>query len=84
MNWWRRTFTDGQQIIFLASHEGMAIRFDEEDVRPMGRPAYGVRGMDLDKKDYIVGMAVTPKDAKKSESMARQKNGERKRSRCRT
>ena len=32
--------TDGKQIIFLASHDGMAIRFDEEDVRPMGRPAY--------------------------------------------
>jgi DNA gyrase subunit A len=58
--------TDGNQIIFLASHDGMAIRFDEEDVRTMGRPAYGVRGMDLDKKDYIVGMAVTPKENKKS------------------
>ena len=56
--------TDGQQIIFLASHEGMAIRFDEEDVRPMGRPAYGVRGMDLDKGDYLVGMAVVPKEQK--------------------
>jgi DNA gyrase subunit A len=54
--------TDGQQIVFLASHDGMAIRFEEEDVRPMGRPAYGVRGMDLDKGDYIVGMAVTSKD----------------------
>src|SRR3954471_4983941 len=58
--------TDGNQIIFLASHDGMAIRFDEEDVRIMGRPAYGVRGMDLDKKDYIVGMSVTPKENKKS------------------
>jgi len=58
--------TDGNQIIFLASHDGMAIRFDEEDVRTMGRPAYGVRGMDLGKKDYIVGMAVTPKENKKS------------------
>ena len=58
--------TDGNQIIFLASHNGLAIRFDEEDVRTMGRPAYGVRGMDLDKKDYIVGMAVTPKENKKS------------------
>src|SRR5215470_7509945 len=57
--------TDGNQIVFLASHEGMAIRFDEEDVRSMGRPAYGVRGMDLDDGDYIVGMAVTPKEAKK-------------------
>jgi DNA gyrase subunit A len=54
--------TDGQQIVFLASHEGMAIRFDEEDVRPMGRPAYGVRGMDMERGDYVVGMAVTPKD----------------------
>ncbi|HET8888078.1 MAG TPA: DNA gyrase subunit A [Candidatus Angelobacter sp.] len=56
--------TDGNQIVFLASHEGQAIRFDEEDVRSMGRPAYGVRGMDLDKNDYIVGVAVTPKEAK--------------------
>src|SRR5881227_1577376 len=54
--------TDGNQIVFLASHEGMGIRFDEDDVRSMGRPAYGVRGMDLDKDDYIVGMAITPKD----------------------
>jgi DNA gyrase subunit A len=58
--------TDGNQIIFLASHDGIAIRFDEDDVRTMGRPAYGVRGMDLDKKDYIIGMAVTPKENKKS------------------
>jgi DNA gyrase subunit A len=54
--------TDGNQIVFLASHEGMAIRFDENGVRPMGRPAYGVRGMDLEKDDYVVGVAVTPKD----------------------
>jgi len=53
--------TDGQQIVFLASHDGMAIRFDESDVRPMGRPAYGVRGMELDEGDFVVGMAVTPK-----------------------
>jgi DNA gyrase subunit A len=62
--------TDGNQIIFLASHEGMAIRFDEADVRSMGRPAYGVRGMDLDKGDYIVGMAVTPKERKKGKDGA--------------
>jgi DNA gyrase subunit A len=53
--------TDGSQIVFLATHEGKAIRFDEEDVRPMGRQAHGVRGMRLRKGDYIVGMAVTPK-----------------------
>ena len=62
------TLTDGNQIIFLASHDGQAIRFDEADVRDMGRPAYGVRGMKLDEKDYIVGMATTPKDAKKAEA----------------
>jgi DNA gyrase subunit A len=60
------TLTDGSQIIFLASHDGQAIRFDEGDVRSMGRPAYGVRGMNLDEKDYIVGMATTAKDAKKA------------------
>jgi len=64
------TLTDGKQIVFLASHDGQAIRFDEEDVRSMGRPAYGVRGMNLDDKDYIVGMATTPKDAKQAEAEA--------------
>jgi DNA gyrase subunit A len=52
--------TDGKQVIFLASHDGLSIRFDETDVRSMGRPAYGVRGMDLRKDDYVVGVAVTP------------------------
>src|SRR3989454_672300 len=55
------TLTDGNQIVFLASHDGQAIRFDESDVRSMGRNATGVRGMHLDKADYIVGMATTPK-----------------------
>jgi DNA gyrase subunit A len=53
--------TDGQQIVFLASHDGQAIRFEESDVRPMGRNATGVRGMNLGEKDYIVGMATTTK-----------------------
>jgi DNA gyrase subunit A len=55
--------TDGNQIIFLASHEGMAVRFDESHVRPMGRAAYGVWGIDLEDKDYVVGMATTTKPA---------------------
>jgi DNA gyrase subunit A len=54
--------TDGSQIIFLATHLGMAIRFEESDVRSMGRPAYGVRGIGLVKNDYVVGVAVTPKE----------------------
>jgi DNA gyrase subunit A len=53
--------TDGNQIIFLASHEGMAVRFDESHVRPMGRAAFGVRGIDLATGDYVVGMATTVK-----------------------
>jgi DNA gyrase subunit A len=56
--------TDGSQIVFLATHEGMGIRFDENDVRSMGRPAYGVRGIELGKNDYVVGLAVTPKERK--------------------
>jgi len=55
------TLTDGQQIVFLASHEGQAIRFEEDAVRAMGRNATGVRGMNLKEKDYIVGMATTPR-----------------------
>ena len=70
------TLTDGNQIIFLASHDGQAIRFDESDVRDMGRPAYGVRGMKLDEKDYIVGMATTPKDVKKAEAEAEKAKAE--------
>ena len=53
--------TDGVQIVFLASHDGQAIRFEETDVRSMGRNATGVRGMNLGEKDYIVGMATTAK-----------------------
>jgi len=52
--------TDGSEIVFLATHLGMAIRFDESNVRSMGRPAYGVRGIDLAKNDHVVGVAITP------------------------
>jgi DNA gyrase subunit A len=53
--------TDSKQMIFLASHDGQAILFRETEVRPMGRNAGGVNGMDLDKEDYVVSMdAVQP------------------------
>jgi DNA gyrase subunit A len=52
------TLTSGRDTIFLATHEGMAIRFPESDVRDMGRAAYGVYAMDLEKGDYIVGMEI--------------------------
>jgi len=64
--------TDGKQIIFLATHNGLAIRFNENDVRSMGRPAYGVRGIDLKKDDYLVGTAVTPStEARNQQRMER-------------
>ena len=53
--------TNGNQIVFIATHEGMAIRFEEDHVRPMGRAAYGVNGINLEEGDYVVGMTVTPK-----------------------
>ena len=61
--------TDGNQIVFLASHEGMAVRFDESHVRPMGRAAYGVWGIDLDENDYVVGMATTTKPGAEAPSV---------------
>jgi DNA gyrase subunit A len=55
------TITAGDNFIFLGSHEGMAIRFNEDDVRAMGRQARGVRAMDLDEGDYLVGLEVVEK-----------------------
>ena len=49
--------TDGSQHILIATHDGMAVRFDENDVRPMGRDAVGVRGIRLRDGDYVVGAA---------------------------
>ncbi len=54
--------TSGKDFIFLGSHDGQAIRFSEDHVRPMGRPARGVRGMDLAEKDFIVGAEVILED----------------------
>jgi DNA gyrase subunit A len=50
--------TDGHQEIILSTRMGQAIRFKEEEVRPMGRGAGGVRGIALEEGDGIVGMAV--------------------------
>ncbi len=49
--------TDGNQKIFIATHDGMAVCFDENDVRPTGRTAVGVRGIRLREGDYVVGAA---------------------------
>ena len=49
--------TDGTKKILIATHDGMAVCFDENDVRVMGREAYGVRGIKLREGDYVVGAA---------------------------
>jgi DNA gyrase subunit A len=48
--------TDGTQDVILATHEGQAVRFHESDARPMGRVSTGVRGVRLEKGDYVIGM----------------------------
>jgi DNA gyrase subunit A len=50
--------TDGKEQVFIGTSDGMAIRFDETDVRPMGRTAYGVRGITLRDGDEVVAMEV--------------------------
>jgi DNA gyrase subunit A len=52
--------TDGTQEIIIGTHEGMAVRFNEKDVRDMGRTAAGVRGVTLEKGDKVIGM-ISPK-----------------------
>src|SRR6266542_769639 len=50
--------TDGAGQVFIGTRSGMSIRFKESDVRPMGRTAYGVRGITLRDDDYVVAMEV--------------------------
>jgi DNA gyrase subunit A len=55
--------TSGQDQVVLITRGGMSIRFSEEDVRSMGRPAGGVRGISLDADDAVVALAVVVRDA---------------------
>jgi len=53
--------TDGQRQILLGTKQGITIRFNEEDVRPMGRTAYGVKGITLEEGNEVIGMeTITP------------------------
>ncbi len=56
--------TDNSQNIIIGTHDGMAIRFSENDVRPMGRTTRGVRGISLRDGDYVVGACIADPDAK--------------------
>ncbi|OGO80972.1 MAG: DNA gyrase subunit A [Clostridiales bacterium GWC2_40_7] len=55
--------TDGIKDIILVTREGMSIRFKEDDVRPLGRVSQGVRGINLEEGDYVVGMGASIPDA---------------------
>jgi DNA gyrase subunit A len=56
--------TTGKNEVVLITRDGMSIRFNEEDARPMGRPAGGVRGINLYKGDEVVALAIVVSDAK--------------------
>lgn len=55
--------TDNEQQIMIGTHDGMAIRFDEKDVRQTGRISQGVRGISLRDGDYVVGACIVHEDA---------------------
>ncbi len=55
--------TDGTKTLMLATHNGKAIRFDENDVRAMGRVTRGVRGIKLENDDYVISMEIVYDDA---------------------
>jgi DNA gyrase subunit A len=68
--------TDGTKRIFIATHNGLAIRFDEKNVRPMGRATRGVRGIDLRADDYVVSVCpVSADDTEKMLSVSEQGYG---------
>jgi DNA gyrase subunit A len=56
--------SDGKSDIFLSTSQGMSIRFDENDVRPMGRAARGVKGINVGKDDHVVGLEIFNKENK--------------------
>ncbi len=58
--------SNGKEDVLLATHEGIALRFPEKQLRDMGRSARGVRGINLNKGDYVVGMLVFAPDVDKT------------------
>jgi DNA gyrase subunit A len=61
--------TDGKHDVMLFSDAGKAVRFDENDVRPMGRTARGVRGMNLGEGQEVIAMLVAPAEISEEASM---------------
>ncbi len=60
------SLSNGKEDVLLATHDGIALRFPEKQLREMGRSAKGVRGITLDKGDYVVGMLVFAPDVDKT------------------
>lgn len=60
--------TDGKSEVLIASRNGRCVRFDETDARPLGRTATGVRGINLDEDDYVVGMVCYEPEAEDAAS----------------
>ena len=83
------TITDGKQDIMLFSDAGKCVRFDESNVRPMGRGSRGVRGMKIEKGQSVISMLSAPntiieeKSEKEISVFLATKNGYGKRSDCR-
>ena len=68
--------TDGTKRIFIATHNGLAIRFDEKNARPMGRATRGTRGIELRPDDYVVSVcAVSAEDTERMLSVSEQGYG---------
>ena len=59
----RVKLTDGKKDLIIATHDGYAIRFNESEVRAMGRVARGVRGIRLRKGDYVIGASLAKEDS---------------------
>ena len=60
--------TDGKSEVLIASRNGRCVRFDETDARPLGRTATGVRGINLDEDDYVIGMVCYEPEAEDAAS----------------
>src|SRR5207237_10580393 len=71
--------TDGKHDVMLFSDEGKAVRFDENDVRPMGRGARGVRGMNLAKGGKVIALLVAENEEQSVLNTTENGDGKRKR-----
>jgi DNA gyrase subunit A len=67
--------TSGKDEIIIATSEGQAIRFTESQIRPMGRSAAGVKGINLRQNDQVVSLNVVEKTQKKSDLLVISENG---------